>query len=221
MSKNLSLTASLAAVLFCSAGLAQENPRSQPPKDQPTRTDQPEKLDKTRDREKPTRTAEPGGEHRNFEALVGAWEINGQCWETPNKPDSVTGTCNSEWVLGNRFVKSHVRGSKAGKNFEGMGVCGYDSGQRKYVSSWIEDMSTAIMTETGSYDSSTRTFTFTSEAKDENGQTVRCRRTVKVNSNDEHVMTAYKADSSGQETKMAEMTFRRTAAKAEVPNRGN
>jgi hypothetical protein len=65
--------------------------------------------------------------------------------------------------------------------------------------------------ETGSYDPSTKTFTFLGDFKDENGQTIRSRRTVQIDSNDQHTMTAYLTPSGQSEVKVAEMTFKRTS----------
>jgi hypothetical protein len=161
------------------------------------------------------RLAQPGPEHRMLEPLLGSWTISGQCWEKQGEsPQSVTGTDDSEWVLGNRFVKCHVKGSKAGKQFEGIGMMGYDNAQRQYQASWQDTECTAIKMETGTYDSATKTFTFTGDFKDENGQSVRCRRLVKIDSDDQHTMTAYLTPGGQTEMKVAELTFKRTAAKA-------
>jgi hypothetical protein len=214
------MASTLIAAAVCAQDTTRPRPESQPPSDRAPRPDaQPSDrtMDKSRDK---VAADEPGPEHKQLEAFVGNWEMTGQCWEKPGgTAESVSGTAKSEWILGNRFVKSHVRGSKTGQSMEGIAMCGYDNGQRKYVSSWQDDKCTAIKMETGSYDTGTKTFTYTGESKDKNGQTVRCRRTVKINSDNEHVMTTYATESGKQEMKVAEITFKRSGTTAEIPNR--
>jgi hypothetical protein len=167
------------------------------------------------DMDRKARLAEPGAEHKRLDPLIGAWEITGQCWmKAGESPQAVTGTEDSEWVLGNRFVKCHFKGSKGGKSFEGIAISGYDNAQREYQTSSQDTECTAIKMETGSYEPSSKTFTYTGEFQDESGQTVRCRRLLRIDSNDQHTMTAYLTPSGQSEMKVAELTFKRTAAKA-------
>ena len=46
------------------------------------------------------------------------------------------------------------------------------------------------------------------------GQSVKCRRIVKIISNDEHTMTAFITEPGKAERKVAEITFRRTSRTA-------
>lgn len=160
------------------------------------------------------RGSQPGMGHKKLEPLVGSWDVSGQCWDKPGEsPQSITGKDDSEWVLGGRFVQCHANGSKGSTPFEGIGMLGYDNAQRKYVASWHDTESTGIKTETGTYDSATKTFTFVGESKDENGQTVKCRRVMRIDSNDQHTVTAYVTPTGGTETKAAELVFKRTTSK--------
>jgi hypothetical protein len=80
---------------------------------------------------------EPGAEHKKLDPFVGSWEFSGQCWgKAGDTPESVSGTDDTEWVLGNRFLKCHTKATKGGKPFEGMGMLGYDNSQRMFQSSW-------------------------------------------------------------------------------------
>lgn len=124
--------------------------------------------------------------------------------------ESITATVTSEWVLGNRFVKTHMRGTSGGDSIEGMGMCGYDNNNGKYVSTWQDTECTSIKMDEGTYEPSTKTFTYTGESAGPNGQMVTHRRTVRVVNNDEHVMTAYVTIGGAAEQKMAELTFRRS-----------
>lgn len=189
----------------------------------------------------------PGAEHRQLENLVGSWQFTGQCFEkcgdkdsnttragelpkdaankatpaTPAKPESeaVTGTNHSEWVLGGRFVRCEVKGTHGNKSMNGIAMTGYDTEKRRFVSTWMDDQCNSIKTDEGTYDPSTRTFTFIGESTGPDGQTVRCRRVVKITSRDEHTMTTYLTTGGQAEKQVAELTFRRTnqAARGNTP----
>ena len=45
-------------------------------------------------------------------------------------------------------------------SFKGMAIEGHDDVQQKFVSTWIDNMGTSIIMSEGTYDPSTRTFTY-------------------------------------------------------------
>jgi len=162
----------------------------------------------------PSRSGQPGTEHQVLNALVGTWDVSGQCWaKVGDTAQSVTGTDTSEWILGQRFVKSHARGTKASQPFEGIGMMGYDNARREYQATWQDTDCTGIKMETGTYDAASKTFTFKGDFKDDKGQTVSSRRLLEVMSNDQHKMTTYLTMSGQPELKAAELVFKRTGVK--------
>lgn len=210
----------------------QTQPQTQPGQPQPTQSNQPgqqpgrqDDKDRNRDRtndkwdqnrdgmNRDQNEMEQSTQHRGLDVFVGTWQVTGQVWKEPKgQPESITGVCNSEWVLGRRFVKSHAEGSVGSRPFEGFGVCGYDTGEKKYTEVWIDNMSTGTKWSKGDYDAATKTFNYTGESKDDKGQTVRCRKTVRVTSDTEHTATAYATMNGQSEMKVMELHFRRTAA---------
>lgn len=216
------------ASAFAVTAIAQEQPRPtpapqpqpQPQQPRPAPTEDPARKDvgqteKDKDKE---RLAQPGPEHRNLRAFVGTWQISGQCTKEGTQPETVSGTCNSELVLGDRFVQTKVNVTEGGKTIEGIGMCGYNNAQKQYVTTWQDTECTGIKMETGSYEPGTKTFTYTGEFKDETGKSVRCRRLVKIVSDNEHLMTYYMTGPDKPEQKVAEMTFKRVTRTAEARN---
>lgn len=217
------LTSSLVGLLaFHSLAQTQPTPNTQPAQpnqpNQPTRPAQPGQQDVDRKHEKPAtrdQAAEPTSSHRNLDRFVGTWHVTGQAWkDAAGQPESISGICNAEWVLGRRFVKSHAEGTVGSRPLEGFGVCGYDAGERKYTEMWIDNLSTGTKSLKGDYDPATQTFTYTGEFKDEKGQAVKCRKVVKVTSETEHTATSYATVGGKQEMKVMEMTFKRTTSKS-------
>ncbi len=162
---------------------------------------------------------QPVAEHKNLDPLVGSWEVTGQCWAMGESSSvSVTGADESQWVLGNRFVHHQVKGMKADKAFEGMGMSGYDTVRKEYQAVWQDTESTAIRMEKGTYEPSTRSFTFTGEFQDEKGQTLQCRRVLELHTDDHYIMTTYVVQGDMPEVKVAELIFTRAGTQP-VPDR--
>ncbi len=207
-----------ALLIACAAGLVSLSAAVQPDRTrpaQPTPSKQPpdRPLDKEPSQDDRARLAQPGPEHRNLSAFVGSWDVSGQMWMEPGaSPETVSGTCTARWVLDNRFVQSHAEGSYGGKPYEGFGVMGYDNAQKKYVSSWQDNMCTSLKSAKGEYDAASKTFTFKGESKDEKGLNVLTRCTVKVTSDNEHTETMFVTAPGQKEAKVMEITFRRSGS---------
>lgn len=109
----------------------------------------------------------PGEAHKKLEPMVGSFTVATRMWMDPKKPpEETTGTTESKWVLGGRFVEEHVEGTAMGQPFNGIGLTGYDNYKKKYVGSWADSMGTMIMTSTGTADASGKKFTFWSTIDD-------------------------------------------------------
>lgn len=84
---------------------------------------------------------EPGAEHEVLQRLVGDWT-----YTTSGEMGETEGTMHAESIFDGRYVLHHWQGSFMGQDFEGHGVDGYDKMQGKYVSGWIDNFSTGVMT---------------------------------------------------------------------------
>src|ERR1035438_2526899 len=99
--------------------------------------------------------ATPGEAHKKLEPMVGSFTVVTKMWMDPAKPpEESTGTSESKWVLGGRFVEQRVEGTAMGQPFSGIGYTGYDNYKKKYVGSWTDTMGTMIMISTGTADAS-------------------------------------------------------------------
>src|SRR5262249_106169 len=108
--------------------------------------------------------AEPGPQHKLLEPLVGNWNYRVKLWMDPSKPPmESTGTCERKWIMGNRYLEENIKGDEKERPFAGLGFTGYDNGLKKYVSAWMDNMGTGIMTSTGSVDATGKVFTYHSE----------------------------------------------------------
>src|SRR5438105_14007457 len=97
-----------------------------------------------------------------------------------------------------------------GMPFEGHGVTGYDNVKKQYWGSWIDNMSTSMMTSTGSADGSS--WTFSGAMTDPmSGRDSTIKQTVTVADADHHTMEMWAPGPDGKMYKAMELAyFRKT-----------
>jgi len=111
--------------------------------------------------------ATPGAPHKVLEGKVGKWTAQVKTYMEPGKePMTSTATCESKWVLDGRFVEDTFTGTVMEMPFHGRGMTGYDNMKKKYVTSWVDTFSTAIMVTEGTFDAGSKTFNFTGQMPD-------------------------------------------------------
>jgi hypothetical protein len=102
--------------------------------------------------------------HKLLADMNGNWNYTIKFWMNPDPnapPQESKGSATRKSILGGRYVVMDVTGKvqmpdATGKmkemQFKGMGVEGYDNVKKKFVGSWIDNMSTGIMMSEGTYD---------------------------------------------------------------------
>jgi hypothetical protein len=161
------------------------------------------------------KAAEPGPQHKLLEPTVGKWSFTGKMWMEPGKdPTETTGTAVRKWILGGRFVHEEVEAKGFGKPFQGLGITGYDNSQQKYTSVWVDSMTTAVGTATGTADKAGKVLTYTRETYDPVlKKKVKGRDVMHILGDDKHVLEMYSEGPDGKEFKAMELTFTRQAEK--------
>lgn len=158
--------------------------------------------------------ATPGPQHAQLaEHFAGSWDTKMTVWMDPVTPPLVeTGRATSATELGGRHVRMEFRGSFMGGPFEGIGSTGYDNVRGQYVSTWKDNMSTAVMLSYGDYDPATATYTFRGEMPDplNAGALVPIRETVRIVDSDHHVMEMFETR-DGAETRTMRIEFTRAS----------
>ena len=158
--------------------------------------------------------AQPGKNHQLLAGLVGTWEYKMKFWMVPGAPPSESkGVSTRKAALdGHYFILDSAAkmqmpgpdGKMMDVQFKGMAIEGYDNVKRKFVSTWIDNMGTSIVMSEGTYDPTTKTFTYHYEEEMVPGMKTKVRQTVKVLDQDHHVYEWYETR-SGVETKTMEL----------------
>ena len=156
--------------------------------------------------------------HKLLAQLAGTWSYNVKMWMAPDAPPTESkGTAVRKPIMEGRYFVANFTGQmkmpgQDGKmkdfEFRGTSIEGYDHAQQKFVSTWCENMGTGIMMSTGTYDSSTKTFTYNSEMEMMPGMKTKVREVIKVVDADHHNFEWYE-DRGGQEVKTMEINYTR------------
>jgi len=143
----------------------------------------------------------PGEGHKALEPCAGKWDLKVKHFEKAGAPPvESNATSEVKWIMDGRFLEEVVKGSMMDMPFEGKGVIGYDNTKKKYVSSWIDNMSTGIMFSEGTYDPATKTSTSTGECADPvTGKLVKHRMVRKAIDNDHWTMQMFMPGEDGKE----------------------
>jgi len=153
----------------------------------------------------------PGAPHELLASMAGSWVAKTKAWcmETHGVPMESTGTSENKMILGGRFLQQQFSGEMMGGPFTGIGIAGYDNYTKKYVSTWIDSMGTAILVFEGNASSDGKTITQECRRDDPFKGSMKWRSVTRIVDGDTHVFEMYGSDGSGKEAKMMEITYTR------------
>lgn len=162
--------------------------------------------------------AKPGENHKLLASMAGTWSYTVKMWMDPKAPPSeAKGTATRKPVMDGRyFISEHSGkfqmpgsdGKMKDMNFKGMAIEGYDNVKNKFVSAWIDNMGTMIMTSEGTYDAASKTFTYNAQCEVLPGMPMKIREVLKVVDNDHHALEWYEDRGQG-EVKTMEISYTR------------
>jgi hypothetical protein len=165
-------------------------------------------------RERPVRPAwlpldMPGEAHKFFEQMVGAWEVKLKVYQAPDaEPLTGRGDMSRKMVLGGRFLMTTYKGEFVGETFLGFGYDGYDNHKKKYVSSWIDNNSTALYYSEGELDETGKILTQYGESVDpETGKLKKLKSELSIRSLSMHKLVSYEMNEEDEWVKTMEALF--------------
>ena len=160
----------------------------------------------------------PGENHKLLAGMAGNWSYTVKMWMDPTgKPQESKGTATRKAIMDGRFfIAEHsgkfqmpgADGKMKDMNFKGMAIEGYDNIKKKFVVAWIDNMGTIILNSEGTYDATSKTFTYTAQCEMMPGMPVRIREVIKMVDNDHHNFEWYEDRGAG-ETKTMEIAYTR------------
>ena len=155
--------------------------------------------------------ATPGEAHKVLAARTGTWNLKVSQFMKPDEPPMVSeATSTITAVMDGRYFEDVTHGTSMGMPFDGHGFTGYDNLNKKYVSIWMDNMSTSILRMEGSYDAAKKMFTFTGNMPEPtSGKNLPTRSEEKWVSDSEWHVTMYGQEDGKNWTKMMELAYTR------------
>jgi hypothetical protein len=161
------------------------------------------------------KVATPGAPHKLFASLEGSWTTRTKSWMEPDKPPvDMTGTCEQKILLGGRYLQQVYTGDMMGEPFTGINILGYDNHTRKYVSTWIDTMSTGIYYFEGTASGDGKTITQESTYDDPVRGPMVWRSVTRFKDDNTLEYEMFMIPKGGKEEKVMEMTITRKEARA-------
>ncbi len=148
----------------------------------------------------------PGPEHTKLKALEGAWEATIYTKEGQSK-----GTMTYAMGLGGLWLFENFKGEFSGAPFEGKGASTYDPAKKKYISIWLDSMSTSPMISEGNYDAAGKIMTMQGEMAGHDGKMMKVTMTSELKDPDNMVFTMTSPGPDGKSFEMMKITYKRKA----------
>jgi hypothetical protein len=150
----------------------------------------------------------PGPEHKKLEPFIGQWTFTMKLRTDPSQaPAEMKGTIERKWIMDGRFVQETARAECAtsGKTFEGLGLLGYDAGQKKFTFVKACGLCGTIFSGPATCDASgTRFECVREECCPLSGQKIKARDEVVIENNNRIVVNLFKTIND-REVKVGEM----------------
>jgi hypothetical protein len=146
----------------------------------------------------------PGPELDKLKALEGTWEATIKAGGMESK-----GSVTYKMDLGGLWLVSDFQSDFGGQKFQGKGFDSYDAGKKKYVTVWVDSMSTAPLHMEGTFDKDGKVLTMTGEGPGEDGKPTKFKTTSEMKDKDSMTFTMYTLDKDGKDQEMMTITYKR------------
>jgi uncharacterized protein DUF1579 len=153
--------------------------------------------------DKMAKAATPGPQHAMFAKMAGEWSCTVKFQMDPSQPwQESQSTATITTLMDGRYIQEVASGQMMGAPFSGMGLYGYDNVSGKYVSSWIDNMGTGIMTSVGTSDATGKVINWNATMNDPvTGKASKSRMITTIVDNDHHTFEMFGVPPGGKKEK--------------------
>jgi hypothetical protein len=147
---------------------------------------------------------QPGPEHARLKELEGTWDT-----VMKMGPNESKGTAIYKMDLGGLWLASEFHGEVNGQKFTGKGLDGYEPNAKKYVSVWVDSMSTSPMLSEGTYSPDGKVLTMTGEGPGPDGKPTTYKMTTEHKDKDTMLFSMHAPGPDGKEAVMFTISYTR------------
>jgi hypothetical protein len=146
----------------------------------------------------------PGPEHAVLKRQEGEWiaTVKGEGGDSK-------GTLSARLECGGLWLVTDYHGDFGGQSFHGRGFDGYDPAKKKYVSVWVDSMSTRPMQLEGTLDAAKQVLTMLGEGPGPDGTPVKYKNVTQFTDADHHKFTMSIVRPDGKETPVMTIEYAR------------
>ena len=150
----------------------------------------------------------PGPEHDLFKQDEGTWDASVESFMAPGAPPMTSKGVETN-VLGcsGMCLVTNFKGDFGGMPFDGRGTTVYDSAKKKYVGSWADSMSTALMVSESTFDSAKKVMTGYMDGPDMTGKIVKMKSVVEYKADGTRVFTMSSPGPDGKDAVGMRITY--------------
>lgn len=152
----------------------------------------------------------PGPEHELFKMDAGTWDASVEVIPGPGmSPLTSTGVeVNTLGCSGLCLITDFKGDMMPGVPFNGHGITTWDSGKKKYVTSWTDSMSAGISHGDATWDAAAKKLSGTMEGPDMTGQVVKTRSVVEYGAGT-RVLTVFASGPDGKEMQVLKISYKK------------
>jgi hypothetical protein len=157
-----------------------------------------------------TKLGTPGAPHKLLASMAGTWIAKVKSWMEPDKPPMESrGAAKRKMLFDGRYLQEEFTGEMMGSPFNGLGFTGYDNNGKKYVSTWMDSMSTGILFFEGTAGADGKTITQKCRYNDPVKGPAEWRSVTRIVDDNTEIFEMYNTVKGGKEVKMMEITYTR------------
>lgn len=120
---------------------------------------------------------------------VGSWETSAK-----HKGGETKGMATYTLDLDGHWLMSKVESEFEGKKYKGHGMDSFDTNKKKYVSVWVDNMTTNANMLEGDFDAKAKTMTLAGMGPNKDGKTVKQRSVTEWQDDDHFTFRMYEGD---------------------------
>lgn len=143
--------------------------------------------------DKMAKAATPGAPHAMLSKMTGEWACAVKYQMDPSQPwQEARTTATITGLMDGRYIQEVDSGQMNGMPFTGLGLYGFDNVSGTYVSSWIDNMGTGIMSSVGTSDASGKVIAWIGTMNDPvTGKPAKSRMVTTVIDDDHHTFEMF------------------------------
>jgi len=155
-------------------------------------------------------------DHLRLKPFEGTFRAEVRFWMGPGDPVVSHGTMVNRFVLGGRFLRQEFQGDASDgpfgqmPAFTGEGYWGYNTVDKRYEGTWVDNASTLIQVESGQVDANGAEWNmYSSMTNPQTGKPMEKRSIITLQDDDHHSMEMWFREPDGPEVKAMEIRYTR------------